>query len=54
MIFWMIIIYPKTSNLHPIKFNFDADMKYKIEKLPPESPILFYLHPNANFSYLTS
>ena len=27
-------------------------MKYIIEKLSPESLILFYLHPNANISYL--
>ena len=38
----------------PSKFNYDAYMKYIIEKLPPESPILFYLHPNAEISYLTS
>ena len=38
----------------PIKFNYDAYMKYIIEKLPPESPILFYLHPNAEISYLIS
>ena len=38
----------------PSKFNYDQYMKYIIEKLPPESPILFYLHPNAEISYLTS
>ena len=38
----------------PSKFNYDAYMKYINDKLPPESPILFYLHPNAEISYLTS
>ena len=37
-----------------IKFNYDAYMKYIIEELPPESPILFYFHPNANISCSTS
>ena len=36
------------------KFNYDAYMKYIIEKLPQESPILFDLHPNAKISYLIS
>ena len=38
----------------PSKFNYEAYMKYINDKLPPESPILFYLHPNAEISYLTS
>ena len=38
----------------PSKFNYDQYMKYINDKLPPESPILFYLHPNAEISYLTS
>ena len=38
----------------PNKCNYDAYMKYIIEKLPPESPILFHLHPNASISCLTS
>ena len=38
----------------PSKFNYEAYHKYINEKLPPESPILFYLHPNAEISYLTS
>ena len=38
----------------PNKFNYYAYMKYIIEKLTPESLILFYLHPKANISYLTS
>jgi dynein heavy chain len=38
----------------PSKFNYEAYQKYINEKLPPESPILFYLHPNAEISYLTS
>ena len=33
----------------PSKFNYDEYMKYIIEKLPPESPILFYLLPNETF-----
>ena len=32
----------------------EAYMKYINEKLPPESPTLFYLHPNAEISYLTA
>ena len=36
----------------PSKFNYDAYMKYIIEKLPPEYPILFYLHPNEKFLIL--
>ena len=38
----------------PNKINYNAYMKYIIEKLPPESPILFHLHPNTNISYLIS
>ena len=38
----------------PSKFNYEQYMKYINDKLPPESPILFYLHPNAEISYLTS
>ena len=38
----------------PSKFNYEAYQKYINEKLPQESPILFYLHPNAEISYLTS
>ena len=29
-------------------------MKYIYYKLPPEFPILFYLYPNAEISYLAS
>lgn len=36
------------------RFDYEAYRKYIEEKLPPESPILFYLHPNAEISYLTS
>ena len=39
---------------NPIKFKYDANMKYIIEKFPSESPTLFYLHPNSEISYLTS
>ena len=42
------------KSTEPSKFNYNAYMKYIIEKLTPESPILFYLHPNENVSYLTS
>ena len=38
----------------PSKFNYEQYMKYINEKLPQESPILFYLHPNAEISYLTN
>ena len=38
----------------PEKFNYDGYQKYINEKLPQESPILFYLHPNAEISYLTA
>ena len=38
----------------PSKFNYEDYQKYINDKLPPESPILFYLHPNAEISYNTS
>lgn len=36
------------------KYDYEMYKKYIEEKLPLESPILFYLHPNAEISYLTT
>ena len=38
----------------PARYDYDAYKKHIDEKLPQESPILFYLHSNAEISYLTS
>lgn len=35
------------------KYEYDQYMTYIDEKLPMESPILFYMHPNAEIGYLT-
>jgi len=38
----------------PNKFDRNAYVKYVDEKLPPEDPRMFGLHPNAEIGYLTT
>ena len=45
---------PNFKSPDPSRYDYDAYKKYIDEKLPQESPILFYLHSNAEISYLTS
>ena len=45
---------PNFKSPDATKFDYEAYKRYIEEKLPIESPILFYLHPNAEISYLTT
>lgn len=45
---------PNFKSPDSAKANYDDYVKYVNEKLPIESPNLFFLHPNAEISYLTS
>jgi hypothetical protein len=45
---------PNFKSPDPSKYDYEMYRKYIEEKLPLESPILFYLHPNAEISYLTA
>ncbi len=45
---------PNFKSPDPSRYDYDAYKKYIDEKLPQESPVLFYLHGNAEISYLTS
>merc|ERR1712032_130560 len=45
---------PNFKSPDPSRYDYDAYRKYIDEKLPQESPILFYLHSNAEISYLTA
>lgn len=45
---------PGFKSPDPQKFDREAYRKYIEEKLPPESPQMFGLHPNAEIGYLTT
>jgi dynein heavy chain len=45
---------PNFKSPDPVRYDYDAYKKYIDEKLPQESPVLFYLHSNAEISYLTA
>lgn len=45
---------PGFKSPDPNKFDREAYRKYIEEKLPPEQPQMFGLHPNAEIGYLTS
>lgn len=45
---------PGFKSPDPIKFDREAYRKYIEEKLPPEQPQMFGLHPNAEIGYLTT
>lgn len=45
---------PNFRSPEPARYDYDAYKKYIEEKLPPESPLLFFMHPNAEITYLTS
>ena len=45
---------PNFKSPDPARFDYDGYKKYIEDKLPVESPILFYLHSNAEIIYLTS
>ena len=44
---------PNFRSPEPARFDYEAYKKYIDEKLPPESPGLFYMHSNAEITYLT-
>ncbi len=45
---------PGFKSPDPVKFDREAYRKYIEEKLPPEQPQMFGLHPNAEIGYLTN
>jgi dynein heavy chain len=45
---------PGFKSPDPMKFDREAYRKYIEEKLPPEEPKMFGLHPNAEIGYLTT
>jgi dynein heavy chain len=45
---------PGFKSPDPLKFDREAYRKYIEEKLPPEQPLMFGLHPNAEIGYLTT
>lgn len=45
---------PGFKSPDPVKFDREAYRKYVEEKLPPEIPQMFGLHPNAEIGYLTN
>jgi len=45
---------PGFKSPDPVKFDREAYRKYIEEKLPPEIPQMFGLHPNAEIGYLTN
>jgi len=45
---------PGFKSPDPLKFDREAYRKYIEEKLPPEQPQMFGLHPNAEIGYLTT
>lgn len=45
---------PNFKSPDPLKFDYEAYKTYIDTKLPPESPILFGMHPNAEIGYLTN
>jgi len=45
---------PGFKSPDPLKFDREAYRKYIEEKLPPEEPKMFGLHPNAEIGYLTT
>jgi dynein heavy chain len=45
---------PGFKSPDPQKFDREAYRKYIEEKLPPEQPQMFGLHPNAEIGYLTT
>ena len=45
---------PGFKSPDPLKFDRESYRKYIEEKLPPEQPLMFGLHPNAEIGYLTT
>ena len=45
---------PNFRSPEPARYDYEAYRKYIDEKLPPESPLLFFMHSNAEITYLTS
>ena len=45
---------PGFKSPSPNEMDYDAYIKYAESSMPPESPLLFGLHPNAEIGYLTN
>lgn len=49
-----ILVYSLFKNPDPSKLDYEGYRKYIEEKLPPEVPQVFGMHPNAEIGYLTA